>query len=265
MKALIQFASINKSLIILTFLDGKQRGLRVERVEDGFDQQQVHTPVEQGLDLLAVRLAKMIEAHGTEAGIVHLRREACGDGHRPDSAGHEAGLAGFIRDLVRCLPRELRRGEVHLHGNFTKELVGDDLFEEGLVFAARGVSVEKEVMLADGRGRERVRLDEVRASQQVMPVDVGDDLWTCELEQLVVALEWLALPVCEARPAEIRLSELALLNHRAHRAVEDDDALTQQSGEQCGSGRGGRVQVHGFDASVIAANLQNVKSTYRDL
>jgi hypothetical protein len=38
--------------------------------------------------------------------------------------------------------------------------------------------------------------------------------------------------ICKTRAAEIFFGELALLNHRAHRAVEHDDAFPQERSER---------------------------------
>ena len=55
-------------------------------------------------------------------------------------------------------------------------------------------------------------------------MDVGDDIRPCQHEHVVVALK--IVPVLrEASAAEIGFAELPALDHRAHRAVKDDDAL----------------------------------------
>jgi len=56
-----------------------------------------------------------------------------------------------------------------------------------------------------------------------------------ELQQVVVALQVLRV-IAEALTAEIRLAELVALDHRAHRAVEDGDALRQDGGQRLGAG-----------------------------
>ena len=108
------------------------------------------------------------------------------------------------------------------------------MLEERLVFAAVAM-FEKEIVLADGRGGERVRLDDVRARFQIEPVNFLDDLRLREHEQLVVAPEVLTLPVEKSRPAKRRLIQFVLLDDRAHRTIDDDDALLQQSFERAGA------------------------------
>ena len=55
-------------------------------------------------------------------------------------------------------------------------------------------------------------------------MDLADHVGPREHEELVVALQ-VARVVAEALAAEVGLAELARLDHRAHRAVEDEDAL----------------------------------------
>ena len=46
-----------------------------------------------------------------------------------------------------------------------------------------------------------------------------------EHQQVVVAFQVVRMIVQEARAAEVRLRQLVLLDHRAHRAIHDEDAL----------------------------------------
>ncbi len=57
-------------------------------------------------------------------------------------------------------------------------------------------------------------------------MDGADDVGLGKDEQVVVALH-VARPVGKASAAVIGLAQVILLNHRAHRAVEDEDALGQ--------------------------------------
>ena len=49
------------------------------------------------------------------------------------------------------------------------------------------------------------------------------------LSRSLQTLEVLAAPIREPRAAKGRLIQLVLLDHRAHRAVNDDDAFAQQT------------------------------------
>ena len=62
-------------------------------------------------------------------------------------------------------------------------------------------------------------------------MDALDHVRAREHEQVVVALQ-VARVVGEALAAEVGLGEPVPLDHRAHRAVEHEDALAQQGGER---------------------------------
>ncbi len=104
-------------------------------------------------------------------------------------------------------------------------------------------------MLADGRRRKRIRLDDVRAGFEVLRVNLRNDLRLGQQQQLVVALEVLAFPIAEALPAVIGLLQLVALDHRAHRTVNDGDAFAQQEFERVklglGCGHDGLRNEHG--------------------
>ena len=81
----------------------------------------------------------------------------------------------------------------------------------------------------DGLRVERVCLDDIRAGFEIQAVDVFDDCRPGDVQQVVEAFKVPAAPVREPRAAKRRLIQLALLDHRAHRAVNDDDAFAQQA------------------------------------
>src|SRR5207248_8651198 len=59
-------------------LDGKERGLGVERIEYGLDEQYVYAPLEQPLQCLTIGRDKFIEADRAKAGIVDIGRDGSG-------------------------------------------------------------------------------------------------------------------------------------------------------------------------------------------
>ena len=54
-------------------LAGKDRCLEVQRVKDRFEQEQIHTAVKKGLDLLAVGNHKAVKGDSAVAGVIHVR------------------------------------------------------------------------------------------------------------------------------------------------------------------------------------------------
>jgi len=112
-----------------------------------------------------------------------------------------------------------------------------------------GQAGEVVVFLRDGRGTEGVGLDEVGAGGEVLLVDLAEHVGPREHQHLVVALQVLVV-VLEALAAVVGLGELVALDHRAHRAVEDGDAVLQQGGQALGSCVG-----DGLHAAIFAGRL----------
>ncbi len=78
--------------------------------------------------------------------------------------------------------------------------------------------------LRDACGAEGVRLHDVGAGLEVLLVDALDRFRAREREQLVVALQQ-DLVVLHAFRMEVLLLQPEALDHGAHGAVEDEDAL----------------------------------------
>ncbi|CAM2147897.1 hypothetical protein PT2222_10327 [Paraburkholderia tropica] len=208
--------------VLEQLVEREQRGLGVERVEDRLDEEQIAAAVHQRLGLLVVRAAQFLERHVARARIVDVGRDARGLRRRSDRARDEARLVGR-RVLVARGAREFRRLHVHLDGEFAHAVV---------------------VLRHRGRA-ERVGFDDVRARGEILVVNLADDLRLREREQFVIALD-VARIVLEALAAISGFVELVALDHRAHRAVENQDARSEQRGQR-GAARvaGGRGSVRG--------------------
>lgn len=100
------------------------------------------------------------------------------------------------------------------------------------------------VGLRDAIGVERIRLDDVGASSQVLLVDLGDDLRTGQDEQLVIAFQILR-GVSKQLAAVVVFREPVTLNTGAHRTVDDEDAVfceLSQSGFEGGPHGAGNLR-----------------------
>ena len=179
---------------------GRDRGLRIERVEDRLDQQEVDTALGQCLHLLGVGGVDLIERHRPVRGIFHPRGQRQRDVQRADRTGDEPAAR-----LVRCLPRELGTPQVHLAHQ----------------------RLQPVVRLADARGGERVGGGDVRARRQVLPVHAEHDIGTGQVEQVRVTGHILRV-VTQQRSAVVRRSEPRALQHRAPGSVEHGNALIQK-------------------------------------
>ena len=87
---------------------------------------------------------------------------------------------------------------------------------------------KEEIVLANRGRRKGVGFDQVGAGLQIVPMDLFNDLRLGNLKQLVVALEILAIPITEPFAPELHFTEFVPLNHRAHRTIDDGDALFEQ-------------------------------------
>ena len=182
--------------------DGVERRLGVQRVEDGFDQQQIGAAVEQPVDLLAIGFAQIVKGDGAVAGIGDVGRDRGGAVGRAERAGHEARLAVFRRHPFGRRARELCAVAVELIGEVRHVVVG----------------------LRDrGRG-ERVGGDDVGAGAQIVGVDVLDRLRLRQDQQIVVAAD-VAVKIRKTLAAEGGLVILQALDHGAHGAVEHQDTF----------------------------------------
>ena len=89
-------------------LRGDDRRLRVQRVEDRLDEEEVDAAFAQRAHLLGVGLHHLLERDGAIRRVVDARRERQRDVQRPDRTGDEAA------ELVRRLARDARALDVHL-------------------------------------------------------------------------------------------------------------------------------------------------------
>jgi hypothetical protein len=80
---------------------------------------------------------------------------------------------------------------------------------------------------------------ELNVFDSMRSAPAADQFGLREREEIVVALE-VGGPVAEARAAIARLREPVILDHRAHRAVEDEDPAIQE-----GAQRDGAIGTHG--------------------
>ena len=163
----------------------------------------VHAALDQSARLRGIGLNKHIEAHIAEAGIVHVGGDRRGAVGGADGAGDEAGFVRRPRRPgVGRLAGEPGGSDIQLMCDGFKPIIG----------------------LGDGLRVEGVGLDDVGAGLQIGVVDLADDVRLGQHKQIVVALQIVAM-VLEARAPIARLVQLIALDHGAHGAVEDQDAL----------------------------------------
>lgn len=190
-------------VLVPKLVNGEERRLGVERVEDGLHQQQVHAALDERLHLLLVGRDHLVKGAVAEPRVLHGGRDGQRAVRGADGAGDEAGLVGLLGgDGLGRLHGELRRLEV-------------DLVDQVLHAVVR---------LSDGGAREGVGLADVRTRGEVAMVDIADGVGLGDDEHVVVALD-VAVVVLEPVTPEVRLRELVLLDGGAHGTVDDHNAL----------------------------------------
>jgi hypothetical protein len=207
-------------------LDGDERGLGVEGVEDGLDQQQVHAAGEERAHLAAVVGLHLVEGDDPETRVVGVGRIGERDGQRPDGAGDVAAAAGGVGDAVGPGAALLRGLEVDVVRQLLEELVLDDALVERRILATAFLArvLDEELALADAGRRKRVGLDDIGAGLKEAAVDVADLGRSGEGVDVAVVLEVLG-GILEAVAARLRLGDVVGTDGRAHGAINDGDAL----------------------------------------
>eukprot|EP00754_Rhynchopus_humris_P019685 Rhum_TRINITY_DN14653_c10_g1::Rhum_TRINITY_DN14653_c10_g1_i1::g.106929::m.106929 len=183
---------------------GEECGLRVQRVEDGLDEEDVHTALEQTLDLLRVRRHQLVVRDVAELRLLDGGRDRAGPVGGTHGAADVALDAGRLGAVVGGLLADLRSLDVDAAGKVRHVVVGQ----------------------RDGGRVEGVRLDHVGARVEVVHVDLVHEVRLREAQQVVVALH-VAVPVLELLSAEVLLLQLVRLELRAGGAVENHDPLLQ--------------------------------------
>ena len=192
-------------------LDGEQRRLGIQRVEDGFHQQNIHATLDQALRRLGIGGDQFVEVDVAKAGVVDIRRQAGGAVGGTENASDEARPVGCAVVIGHCTGQPRRR-PVQFR---------DQGFHAVVVHGNRS-------------GIEGIGLDEVRAGLQIGGVNLADDRRLGQRQQIVVALE-IAGPVAEAFAPVVGFLQAVALDHGAHRAVQDQDAAGQEVGQFSGA------------------------------
>jgi hypothetical protein len=191
------------AVLLEELLAGEDRGLGVQGVEHRLDQQQVRAAGDQPLDGNAVIRGETIERDVAKARIVHIGRQRGGAAGRPEHAGDEARL-------VRLAGGELVGGEA-----------GDA--RTGLVQFAHDV-LQFVVGLRHGGRVEGVGLDDIGTGREVGRVDFPDHVRARQRQEVVVATQRYRV-AGKARAAEVGFLQTIALDHRAHGAIEHEDAF----------------------------------------
>ena len=90
----------SQSVALEIFLDRENRGLAVEGVEYGFDEENIGAALDQPVGGVEVGRHQFIEGDISKPGAVDVRRDRGGAVGRAEDAGDKARGAGFALNLV---------------------------------------------------------------------------------------------------------------------------------------------------------------------
>ena len=189
---------------------GEDGSLGVERIEDGFNQDDVGTAVDQPPDLLGIGDAQIVEGNSAVARIIHIRRQGSGAVCRSKSARNETAATVLLLGAQGGATGQTRTVAVQFIDLLFHAIIG----------------------LGNCRGRKRIGFENIRARNGVGIMDFLDSLGLRQGQKVVIALK-LAVAGAEALAAEMLFMKTKSLNLGSHRAVEDQDALTRCLGESC--------------------------------
>ena len=152
--------------LLFKLLHRHDRGLAVERIEHGFDQDRIDPTFDQRGGLLAVNLDNFVEGYFAISGVFDIGRQRQRLVGRPHRAAHET-LAAILRS--RCLARltdDLGRRNVHFAHEVFRPVIG----------------------LADPVGVEGVGRQHRCASGNIFIADRADHLRLGQVDEVVITL-----------------------------------------------------------------------------
>ena len=187
-------------------LDSIDRRLAVQRIEYGFDQQNVRPAVDQPRRGDSVSCRKFIERDIAHGRIVDVRRHGGGASGRTHGPRHETRFARIEpRTGIRRFPRDSRSGFVQLVNKILKPVF----------------------LLRNGVRVESIGLDDIRAGFKIRIMDLQHRFGAGHAEHVVVALEFFP-ERCEMMSAKVFLRKPLRLKHGAHCAVQNQDSFTER-------------------------------------
>ena len=175
--------------------------LGIQRVEDGLDEQHVHTAFHQRLYLFVIGGKELVVGQFAGCGIADVTT------HRTSLVRGSHGAADPSGMLLRSVLIGHRPGypctfESHLAGKVFQMIVG----------------------LADALAAEGIGCNQVCTGLQITAVNLTDDAWARQVEHVVVARHH-TFHLTKPLSAEVTLLQLEPLNLSSHCSVEYQNAL----------------------------------------
>ena len=179
--------------------------LQIEGVKSGLKHQQIGTGIHQRSGLFQVSLRDFIEFESPIGGVLHIRRKGAGAVGGSDGPCDPDLFPGMVLLKPAC----------GLLCNINGSTV--QLFD--IIF-------KRVVLLGYTIGVEGIGSQDPGSGLKVIRMDLFDDFGTGDGEQVVVALQRIWV-ICKRLIPEILLFEFMLLNHGAHRSIQQHDFFIQ--------------------------------------
>ena len=178
-------------------------GFGVERIEDSFDQNNIGAAFDQTIHRFQIIFYQLIKGYVARAGIIYIRRNGTGAAGRPEHASHKTRFGRILRGhFIAEFSRQTRRGKVEFVAQVFHVVIGH----------------------GNARGVEGIGFQNVGTGFKVSALDLADHVWFGDAEQIVIARD-IHVVISKARAAIIRLLQLVALDHGAHTAIQNQDAL----------------------------------------
>ena len=195
--------------VMQKLFDRKYRCFGVQGVEYRLDQQYIGATVDKPRHGLGINIHQLFKSGVPESRIVDVRRDRGRSISRTQNTGHKTRLVRRIgADIVGHAPGNTRS------------------------FVVQGVNMIFHTVIGHGDrgGIEGVGLQNIDARVQKPAVNFLDHIGQGQRQQIVIA--FLGKPVVdEPITPVVGLFQLVSLYHCAHRAIDDQDSLLQQSAQ----------------------------------
>ena len=185
--------------------------LGIKRIEHRFEQQQIHTALNQCARLNFIRCSQLLERYLTRCGVIHIgrnRRRAIGRAHR---ACHQTRFRGVCRRItIGNLACHLCCRTIQLGHILLQPIVGH----------------------RHRIGIETTRRNDVGARAIICVVNLGNHLRARQHQQIVAPLDR-RRPLGKTLTTIVLLSQSISLHHRTHTTVQQQYALREQLFDIC--------------------------------
>ena len=186
------------------FLGRINGSLGIQRVENRFDKQQVHAPLNQRLHLFLIGRSQLVKSQRPITGIVHVGTHRTGLVRRSHRTGHPTGFVGS-----KC-----------------RKAIGSPACDAcGLQIDFTATVLQMIVGHGNALGTECIGFDNVRSGLKIGFVNLLNQIRTGNAKHIIVAFH-LSGQVTEPFSTKIIFCQMIALNHRTLGSVQNQNALS---------------------------------------